>query len=216
MKTIGIINGEGFESTVVEHCDGRVTFIGDADINADGANRQFGRRPAYQVDNQGSDFLANGGMVKKNGKVILAADWAKSIVILDSDGEPKVFADGVIASKTAYKFPNKSHDDPTAYVDSETVPCITVPPLVIKGVKGIVLGSRCRVTNTQNKRVVEGVVADVGPRNKIGEISIAMAKALGIPESPRFGGASEPILEYEIWPDVSATVLGVNYPLQAS
>ena len=38
---------------------------------------------------------------------------------------------------------------------------------------------------------MKGVVADIGPPNKIGEASIAMARALGIGHSPRTGGTSE-------------------------
>ena len=216
MRSLGVIKGEGFECDVIEYSDGRVHFIADADIDADGANGQFGMRPAYAVANTGSEDLANGGMMVLRGKVVLAEAWAKDIVIFGSDLQPKVFPKGVIASKTAYRFRGVAKDDPCAYVDSETVPYMVVPPLIIQKTKGIVMGCRCRVTNTQNGRVSEGVVADIGPRKKIGEVSIQMARELGIPESPRHGGEDSPIIRFELWPGVAALVNGVSYPLQSA
>ena len=40
----------------------KVTFIADADIDADGANGQNDARAAYKADDSGSEALANGGM----------------------------------------------------------------------------------------------------------------------------------------------------------
>jgi hypothetical protein len=154
------------------------------------------------VDNTGTEHLANGGMEIRNGKVVCAHNWARDIVILDADNEPKVFLGGMIASRTWYRHPGKSADDPSAYVDSETVPYIVVPPMIIERTKGIVCGSLARAT--YNDKSVDGVVADRGPRTKIGELSIAAARALGIPSSPRSGGLSKPDVFYELWPGQAA------------
>ena len=45
----------------------------------------------------------------------------------------------------------------------------------------MVLGCRVVVTNTGNGRSVEAVVADRGPSKKLGEISLACARAIGVP-----------------------------------
>lgn len=79
---------------------------------------------------------------------------------------------------------------------------IVVPPAVIFGVPGVVLG--CRALVSFNGLSTDAVVGDVGPHSKIGEISIATAKALGIPSSPVDGGIDEHAVHYTIWPGVAA------------
>jgi hypothetical protein len=202
MHILGTITNEGFSCIITEEDDGRVHFRADADIDADGANGQHGAPAAYKVDDSGTELLANGGMKIVQGKVVCAKSWARSIVILGDDNEPKVFPGGIIASMTWYRHPGKANDDPAAYVDSETVPYIVVPALVIQKPQGIVRGCKARVT-WQGKSV-DCVVADKGPANKIGELSIAAARAVGLPSSPRTGGTTKPDVHYELWPGVAA------------
>src|SRR3954468_11664412 len=116
MRTLGTITNEGFSCTITEDDDGRVHFLADADIDADGANGQNGAPVAYKVDNSGTELLANGGMGVVHGKVVCVSPGARDIVILDVDNEPKVFPGGVIASKTLYRHPGRSPGDPAAYV----------------------------------------------------------------------------------------------------
>lgn len=195
-------NAEGFTSVVRQDEDGRIFFTADADIDADGANGQSGKRPAYDVFDTGSELLANGGMGIRNGQVIGIHDWFKDIVILNEHGQPKVFDGGLIASQTAYHFKDIPKDNSRAYVDSETVPYIVVPPQILNFPSESVLGCRCRATNNLLGQSCYGIVADIGPRNKIGEISIAMARSIGIPHSPRVGGEDRPVVLYELWPGV--------------
>lgn len=201
-KILGKIVAEGFFSTIYEDDNGRVHFVADADIDADGANGQNGQKAAYMVDDSGSEYLANGGMKIKNGKVICAYDWARHIVLLDEDNEPKIFLGGIIASTTWYHHPGKLLSDPAAYVDSETVPYIVVPPIIIQKTAGIVRGCKARVT--WSDKSVDCVVADKGPSNKIGELSIAAARTLGIRSSPRNGGVEGAEVQYELWPGIAA------------
>jgi hypothetical protein len=202
MRTLGKIVNEGYTCIIREDDDLRVFFTADGDIDADGANGQNGGPAAYMEDNSGTEHLANGGMAIVNGKVICAEDWARQIVILGPDNEPKVFPGGIIASKTWYRHLDKAVDDPAAYVDAETVPYIVVPPLIRDRTVGVVRGCKARVTRGDN--TVDCVVADLGPRKKIGELSIAAARALGLNPSPRNGGTDEPELFYELWPGVVA------------
>lgn len=203
MKLIGTIAGEGYTCHIKEDENGRVFYYADGDIDADGANGQNGGPAAYRIDNTGTESLANGRMDNKGGKVICTKKWARDIVILDSDNEPKVFPDGVIASMTWYRYKGKDATDPTAYVDSETVPYIVVPPLIIQKTAGVVRGCKARVS--YKGKSIDAVVADRGPADKIGELSIAAARALGIKESPRNGGSEKPEILYELWPGVPAT-----------
>lgn len=200
---LGTIVTEGFSCDIVEEPDGRVHFLADADIDADGANGQNGGQAAYRVDDSGSEFLANGGMkILASGRVVCAHAWARDIVILGPDNEPKVFGDGVIASMTWYRDRSKSVSDPEAYVDAETVPYIVVPPLVIQRTAGVVRGSKAKAT--WRGRSIDCVVADNGPKNRVGELSIAAARALGMNSSPRNGGVESQEVLYELWPGVAA------------
>lgn len=92
--------------------------------------------------------------------------------------------------------------DPAAYVDSETIPYIVVPPLIVQKTKDVGRGCRARVTF--KGRSVDCVVADRSPIAKIGELSIAAARAVGLPSSPRSGGTTRAEFLYELWPDSAA------------
>lgn len=201
-RILGSINAEGFNCDIYEDAVGRVYFTADADIDADGANGQNGGKPAYKVDDTGSEFLENGGMRIVSGKVICAKSWARDIVILDTDNQPKVFANGIIASTTWYKYSGFNRNNPAAYVDAETIPYIVVPPIIIQETVGVVRG--CKARATYQGKSIECVVADRGPKNKIGELSIAAARALGINPSPRNGGTERAVVLYELWPDIAA------------
>lgn len=202
-RTLGTIDGEGFTCTLLEDSDGRVHFTADADIDADGANGQAGGPAAYREDDSGTEALANGGMrIDASGRVVCAQNWARDIVLLGPDNQPRVFPGGVIASTTWYRHAGKALDDPAAYVDAETVPYVVVPPLVVQRTAGVVRGCKARVT--WRGKSVDCVVADRGPANKVGELSIAAARALGIPSSPRHGGTDKVEVLYELWPGVAA------------
>lgn len=211
MKTIATFNAEGFTSVVTQDENNVIRFTADADIDADGANGQHGALAAYRADGHGSELLANGGMGVKNGKVVFTTSWGPDIAVADEHGNPLVL-DGVIITRTAYKFRNRDEKDPRAYVDAQTVPYIVVPPIIRKGTKGVVLGAKAFAE--YRGRRVECVVADVGPRSKVGEISIALAAALGIPSSPRSGGLESAGVKYEIHAGVPAVLDGVTYTLQ--
>lgn len=100
-------------------------------------------------------------------------------------------------------------------INSYKVPGIVVPPGIIKGVKGIVLGCKARVTNNETGVSADAVVYDAGPSRKLGEISVELAKRLGINPSPINGGEdSYDAVTYELWPGVPAVVDGVEYSLQ--
>lgn len=193
------ITAEGFTCNLLREVDKngkeRIAFLADADIDADGANGQHGAPAAYIIGNKGTEHLANGGL-NLFGKI--EKPWARDIFILGEDNEPKVFPGGILASTTWYRHRDKRMTDPAAYLDSMTVPYIAVPPIVISHTTGVVRGCRARVT--WKGKSIDAVVGDKGPRNKIGELSIAAARALGMPDSPRTGGITKAEVLYELWP----------------
>jgi hypothetical protein len=205
---------EGCEVRLEDGPEGeKITFTADADIDADGANGQNGARAAYMADDSGSELLANGGMGIRHGEAVGTTDWFKDIVVVES-GKPKVFPGGVIVSKTAYKIRGEQEDTPKRYVDSETVPYVVVPPVIIQKTQGVVRGCFARVT--YKGKSVDCMVGDVGPKRKVGEISIAAARDVGMNPSPRTGGEDRKIVQYEVFPGRKATINGVEYSLMRS
>lgn len=197
---------------VWQHEDLRIHYFADAAIDADGANGQNGQQAAYRSDNKGSEDLRNGGMIRVNGRVEWLASWGRDIALSGPDGRPLVLPDGTIPTKTSYRWSNRSSVDPAAYVDAETVPYVVISPLIRQRSRGIVLG--CRALVTYDGLQVDAVVADIGPRFKIGEMSIACARALRIPSSPRTGGLETNDVKYELFPNEPAVVNGITYELK--
>ncbi len=101
-------------------------------------------------------------------------------------------------------------------LNSDTDRYVVVPPAIRDGVKGVVLGCQAYVVNTRNGMSTEAVVGDIGPHVKLGEISIACAKALGIASSPTSGGVDAHVIFYHIIPGQPAVVSGKSYQLQAA
>lgn len=221
MRTIGAILG----NNIVEQDDKSVTFSAGATLDGDGANGQFGGLPCYAPPSYPGgtlDLLANAGhpgnwfgIVTNNGKVT-----ETPIVQSATDPCPGAFVSATslhLFDRSGGRLPPSS---PFRYVDSATVPFIAVPPMIIHGVAGTVLGCRCVVTNSSTGKSVEAVVADVGPAKHLGEISVACAKAISVPVGKTHpastGGASSPTIHYQLFPGISAVVNGVTYPLQPS
>ena len=99
-------------------------------------------------------------------------------------------------------------------IDAEAVPYIVVPPIVRNGVKGTVMGCAARITHMITHQTTLAVVADVGPRKKIGELSCEAARRIGLDGNPNHGGTDRNIIRYEIFPGTPAVVDGVKYQLQ--
>lgn len=49
---------------------------------------------------------------------------------------------------------------------------IVVPPAIVKGVKGIVLGCQATVSNLKTGGVSDAVVGDIGPHKKLGKVRL--------------------------------------------
>lgn len=103
--------------------------------------------------------------------------------------------------------------DLNAYTES----FIVVPPAIVKGVRGIVMGCQARVHYLRTGEIKPAVVGDSGPSAKVGELSVHCAQTVKMPSNPNYGGDSDfRMVVYELWPGTHAVVDGVTYPLQPS
>lgn len=144
-------------------------------IDADGAPN------AYHPDRgKGLDFLGNAGrpgnwwaLVTDNGK-------PTGTPIIQKAADP---APGFYVSATTLEDPTKERTDPRRYVDSNAVPFLALPPQVKN--LGAKTGDFAFVVNTKNGNESGAIFVDVGPRDHIGEGSLALARALGLPTNLR-------------------------------
>jgi hypothetical protein len=100
-------------------------------------------------------------------------------------------------STTALADPRFPASDPRRYVNSEEIPFIAVPPQLRD--QGVKLGDLVAVRNPRTGKTAFAVVADIGPRDHLGEGSIRLAHELGLNSSARSGGAASGI-EYVAFP----------------
>lgn len=177
------------EHTVSVLADGSLWFRAGLAIDADGSPR------AYHPDDEGLDFLANAG---RPGNW-----WA---LVVDGEGEPIVQgpddpAPGYYVSTTSLIDRRRPEADPRRYVDAEAVPFVVLPPELRVGEQatGVELGDLALVVDLESGARSFAIFADVGPRRSIGEGSMALADALGLPSNPRRGGKAGG-LAYLIWP----------------
>lgn len=125
---------------------------------------------------------------------------------IDGDGSGESHGDPDFQDDTSLHYQGKALNADTDYYS-------VAPPELVRGVVGIVLGCSCTVTFCGNS--IEAVIGDIGPHGKAGEISIALAKALGIPSSPLDGGVGSGV-SYTVRPGIAAIAQGRQYNLYAS
>ena len=159
-------------------------------MDADGAPR------AYHPDNAlGLDSIEHAG--RRGDWWALATDTGKSNgrPVVQGKNDP---APGYYVSMTALFDPSKPDErNPRRFVDAATIPYVVLPPV---GLEHADLGDFATVVNLQNGKVAGAIVADESaPDLKMGEGSIALARALGIDSDPRTGGISKGVA-YVIYP----------------
>jgi hypothetical protein len=155
-------------------------------IDADGAPN------AYHPDNTGLDDLANAGTPGR---------WEG--LAKDADGEPIIQGPddpfpGYYISATALADRSKAYNDPTRYVDASKIPFVVLPGGMARQV-GARPGDFAAVFNPRNGKSSYAIFGDVGPYDRIGEGSVALAENLGIRSDARNGGARGGVL-YLVFP----------------
>jgi hypothetical protein len=155
-------------------------------IDADGAPN------AYHPDNLGLDDLANAGM---------PGIWEG--LAKDSGGAPIIQGPddpfpGYYVSATALADRAKPVNDPTRYVDASKIPFLVLPGRLARQL-GARPGDFAVVFNRRNGKSSYAIFGDVGPFDRIGEGSMALAENLGIRSDARNGGARRGII-YLVFP----------------
>jgi hypothetical protein len=150
-------------------------------IDADGAPN------AYHPNNTGLDDLSNAGS---------PGNWEG--LAKDAEGEPFVQGPddpfpGYYVSATALADRTKPVNDPTRYVDASKIPFIVLPGAMARQI-GARPGDFAVVFNPRNGKSSYAIFGDVGPPDRIGEGSVALAENLGIRSDARNGGARRGIL----------------------
>src|SRR5260370_15595575 len=153
------------------------------EIDADGAYH------AYNPDGKsGLDYLANAGHPGNWWALVTDNGQPSGTPLVQTDDDP---APGFYISTTSLEDPNCDRKDPRRYVNAEAINFIVLPGRLGLGAK---LGDFAVVIRPTTAVYNYAVYADVGPASKIGEASIALAAALGIPSSPKSGGSGHGII----------------------
>jgi hypothetical protein len=155
-------------------------------IDADGAPN------AYHPDNTGLDDLANAGTPGR---------WEG--LAKDAEGEPIIQGPndpypGYYVSSTALADRSKPFNDPTRYVDASKIPFVVLPGGMARQL-GARPGDFAVAFNQRNGKSSYAIFGDVGPYDRIGEGSVALAENLGIRSDARNGGARRGVL-YLVFP----------------
>lgn len=168
-------------------------FKAGMDIDADGAP------DAYHPSNKGRDYLENAGSPGNWWGIVTDNGQPNGEPVIQRSNDP---FPGYYISKTALEDPTKPKNNPTRYVDASKIPYIVLPPqLTLRNGRnvGANLGDMAVVINAKNRKYSCAIFADIGPRKKIGEGSIALADTLGIPSDPKKGGTKGDVI-YVVFP----------------
>lgn len=171
-------------------------------IDADGSPTAY-----HPVHGRGLDNLANAGHDGNWYGVVTDTGRKTGKPIIQGSNDP---GPGFYVSPTALQDHHLPRTDPRRYVDSSRIPYISLPGHH-QGVLRASLGDLAMVINTHNGKRAAAIVADTGPRAKIGEGSIALANSLGLSANARHGGTSAHSIIYVVFPRS-----GQGQPLPAS
>jgi len=166
--------------------NGGILFTAGMTIDADGAPN------AYGPHNRGLDLTANARGHHR---------W--SSVVTNRRGRPVVQKSGpyrgyYISTTSLQQASIADVRNPKRYIDATTIPYIALPPDFARD-HDIHLGDLAVVANPDNGRTAYAIFADIGPRGRIGEGSIALAKELGLPANPRHDSVPDGLI-YLIFP----------------
>ncbi len=170
-------------------------YVAGMTINADGAPN------AYDPEDQrGLDFLRCAGHPGHWSALVTDTGKPDGIPVTQRDGR---YA-GFYISTTSLVDPAKLPSDPAKYVNAAVIPYVVLPPKLAKTM-GATLGDLAMVINARTGAASYAIYADNGPAQHLGEGSIALANALGLPTKlrERVAGADADII-YLIFPGTVA------------
>ena len=170
--------GEPAREIPIQRLPGTSAFFYEAgmSIDADGAPN------AYHPDNTGLDDLTNAGG-PGNWEGLAKNRYGDPFVQGPDDPFP-----GYYVSATALVDRDRQVSDPLRYVDASKIPYIVLPGSMARQL-GARPGDFAAVLNQRNAKMSYAIFGDVGPSDRIGEGSMALAENLGIRSNARNGGA---------------------------
>jgi hypothetical protein len=162
-------------------------------VAAEGSPHAF-----HPDDKSGLDFLGDAGQPGNWIELVTDNGQRTGKPIIQTENDP---APGFYVSSTVLQDPSRDRKDPRRYVNSEAVNYIVVPGRLNAklGDQGIQIGDLAVVIRPETGAHACAIVADTGPPGHIGEGSIALANAIGIPSNVRSGGVSHGIV-YVVFP----------------
>jgi Fungal chitosanase of glycosyl hydrolase group 75 len=180
--------GESEQEIPIRRLPGTSAFFYEAgmSIDADGAPN------AYHPENTGLDDIANAGG-PGNWEGLAKNRYGDPFVQGPDDPFP-----GFFVSATALVDHTRPVNDPLRYVDASKIPYVVLPGGTARQL-GAGPGDFSVVMNQRNGRISYAIFGDVGPPDRIGEGSVALAENLGIRSDARNGGARDGIL-YLVFP----------------
>lgn len=155
-------------------------------VDGDGCPRCYAPPPL-----EGLDYLANAGHPAKDDKpanwygVVTDTGQPSGSPIIQGPNDP---APGFYVAMTALEDPSKQDSDPNKYVDASVIPYLSIPPELERWQSARLLRMGDVAVVTYRGLSSPAILADVGGHGKLGEGSIALARALGLDPSPRDGG----------------------------
>jgi hypothetical protein len=178
LKRIGNTN-------IYTHTDDELGFFYKAGLNVDAD----GSPHAYHPDEiSGLDYLRNAGRPGHWWALVTDDGKTSGTPVIQKSNDP---APGFYVSTTSLQNANFDRKDPRRYVNSEAINFIVLPAGLNLDAK---LGDYAVVIRPETGAISYAVYADVGPADKIGEGSIALANALGVPSSAKTGGVASGII----------------------
>jgi hypothetical protein len=184
--------------TIVIHRDaaqGAIAFASQMQVNTDGAP------DSYHPDDVGITHICNG--VSVGASCTWKADCMTAFrqaklegfrgptricffaMVTGPDGVPLVQRDdqpkpGFFISTTALRQPGVSAEEPDAYLDSNEIPFVVIPSNWQRNAHhGLGLGDFVAVLRKSNGSLSFAIVGDLGPKQKLGEGSVALHQGLG-------------------------------------
>ena len=132
--------------------------------------------------------------------------WFRSDLDICNDGSGPAYDDPYHQSENAYYNGGK-------FLNADEDKYIVIPPQIRSLVPGVVMGCQGRATNLLTGVSYPGVIGEIGPDDKTGEVAYCLAQILN-PATTHNSGDTNRIYLYELWPDIPAVVDGKTYALE--
>jgi hypothetical protein len=184
------------DGVLVTVTDTEVQYEAGAAIDCDGAPNAYALPSS---GHRGLDNIFNALEDPRNTALDKYGDpigpWAG--VILGHDGKPYIQDSGPFQgyclSSTALFDPHYPETDYRRFVDATRIAYISIPPAIRN--LGVRLGDGALVADRETAQSIQCIVADIGPRKRLGEVSVLAAQGMGFADSsPRTGGAGKGII----------------------